>query len=71
MSKWIKECDNGKNEVSLDNPDKCDWMYNEVCCNDKSDYVADYPNEYDCKNCKLFKKETFKGHKSKIVSIFD
>jgi hypothetical protein len=39
---------------------KCKWLYNEVCCNDKSDYVAGYPSSKICeskKYCKYFEKE--------------
>lgn len=30
----------------------CRWYHDEVCCNDDSDYCADYPDEYgSCKYC--------------------
>lgn len=39
---------------------KCKWLINEVCCCDKSSYVADYPDSDMCnskKTCKYFEKE--------------
>ena len=40
---------------------KCKWLYNEVCCNDSSPYVADYPYPL-CKcesklECEFFEEE--------------
>ena len=32
-------------------------MYNEVCCNDKSEWSYDYPRWEDCTECPLFEKE--------------
>lgn len=40
---------------------KCKYLYNEVCCNDQSEYVADYPYPHcKCegkKDCECFEKE--------------
>lgn len=45
---------------------KCKWLIEEICCNDKSEYLADYPYpssicelEEDGKNytCDCFEKE--------------
>lgn len=72
MSRYIEEDRyTGKNRITLDDPNKCAWMYNEVCCCSTSDYVADYPSEYNCKNCRYYKQETMKPKKAKIVSIYD
>lgn len=69
MSKFIEETEDGKTKVTLDNKDKCDYMYNEICCNDQSEYLADYPDEH-CAGCKLFKKERMKSKKPIISSLF-
>lgn len=43
------------------NYNKCKWIINEVCCNDSSEYLADYPYpNCKCENkkqCKYFEKE--------------
>ena len=57
MSKWITQLDDGTYEVVLDDKYKCKWMYNEVCCNDQSEILADYPWNGECKKCKLFERE--------------
>ena len=40
---------------------QCKWLINEVCCNDSSEYLADYPYpNCKCENknqCKYFEKE--------------
>lgn len=39
---------------------KCKWIIEEICCNDKSPCVADYPNSNMCKSkkdCEFFEKE--------------
>ena len=71
MSRFIEENGDGYNVVTLDDKTKCAWMYNEVCCNDKTDYLADYPDRDDCAECPYFKKETMKANVRKIVSIMD
>ena len=40
---------------------KCKWLIEEICCNDKSPFLADYPYPRTmCENkktCKYFEKE--------------
>lgn len=48
--------ENGKPKESIKNPDECIWLYNEVCCNDSSEWLADFPHEL-CKECRYFTKE--------------
>lgn len=39
---------------------KCKWLIEEVCCCDKSEFLADYPNSNMCKSkkdCDFFEKE--------------
>ena len=58
MSKWINELPDGTYKEEIANKNECKYMYNEVCCNDKSDWCADYPDaEIDCKKCELFEPE--------------
>lgn len=58
MSKWIDENTDGTIETTIADPEGCAWMYNEICCNDQSEYVADWPPEEYCPTCPLFKPET-------------
>lgn len=58
MSRWIEEMEDGKLKEEIADMDECSWMYNEVCCNDKSPHCADFPSEEICEKCPLFKKET-------------
>ena len=70
MSKYIEQvADSEDTVISLDDPNKCYWMYNEVCCHEKSRLLADYPTANDCSKCSWFKRETFKG-KPKISRLF-
>lgn len=40
---------------------KCKWLINEICCNNKSEFLADYPYpRCKCEDdiyCKCFEKE--------------
>ena len=62
MSRWL-EYENKKHKESIESMEVCKWRINEVCCNDKSSCVADYPYPSDicyenCKyRCKHFEKE--------------
>ena len=57
MSRWIAEKEDGGYLVTLADMDQCKHIYNEVCCNDKSEACCDYPDEEECKTCPLFEKE--------------
>lgn len=48
--------ENGKLKENPKNEDECIWLYDEVCCNADSEWVADFPHEH-CKRCKNFTKE--------------
>ncbi|MBO4920432.1 MAG: hypothetical protein J5372_00815 [Lachnospiraceae bacterium] len=48
--------ENGKLKEIIKNTNECAWLYNEVCCNTKSELVADYPGER-CKICRLYVRE--------------
>lgn len=61
MSKTFWD-ENGKvTDMRIDDMNKCKWLCDEVCCNDKSPFLADYPYPYvDCdsnKGCEYFEKE--------------
>lgn len=71
MSRFIESDNENKNNiVTLDDPKKCAWMYNEVCCNSNSCMVADYPGIDYCIRCKFFTKETMKPGEKHIASLF-
>ena len=61
MSSWLDKDENGNYIKQIESIDICKWKINEVCCNDKSEYLADYPYPF-CKcesleDCKYFEKE--------------
>lgn len=61
MSRWIEKLLDDTLKEEIESMDICKWKINEICCNDKSEYLADYPYPY-CKcdskeECKLFEKE--------------
>lgn len=70
MSKFIEMNDNGDTITTLEDINKCDYMYNEICCNEKSRFVADFVEKEDCSNCRLFKKETMRSKKPKIDNLY-
>ena len=45
----------------IESMDMCKWLINDICCNDKSDCLADYPYPRSiCENkygCGCFEKE--------------
>lgn len=62
MSRFIKKGRNGTYQITIDSPEDCKFMYNEVCCNADSDEVGDYPDreEFCRKRCLNFIKEDMK-----------
>lgn len=59
MSRYIEEVD-GKYITTLADKHECKHCYNDVCCNDKSEHLADFVGlkmELHCHRCKLFEKE--------------
>ena len=61
MSSFLSRNDDGTYKKEIESIDICKWKINEVCCNDSSEYLADYPYP-NCKNkkkkqCKYFEKE--------------
>jgi hypothetical protein len=64
MSSFLSQDDKGNYIHELESLDICKWKINEICCNDKSQYIADYPSPF-CKcesieDCKYFEKEDMK-----------
>ena len=61
MSSFLIKNKNGEYEKEIESLDICKWKINEICCNDRSKYLADYPSPF-CKceskeNCNFFEKE--------------
>lgn len=61
MSSFLIKNKNGEYEKEIESMEICKWKINEVCCNDKSEYLADYPSPFcKCeskKDCIFFEKE--------------
>lgn len=61
MSSFLIKNKNGECEKEIESMEICKWKINEVCCNDKSEYLADYPSPFcKCeskKDCNFFEKE--------------
>ena len=60
MSRFVTQ-EGDKYIEEIESMEICRWKINEVCCNDKSKYLADYPYPYvDCdsnKDCEYFEEE--------------
>lgn len=57
MSKYIDYQPLHVDEIDYN---KCKWLINEICCCDKSEFLAAYPNSNMCKSkkdCEFFEKE--------------
>lgn len=61
MSRFINRIAPYTYKTEIESMEKCKWKVNEICCNDKSLFVADYPYPYcNCeskKDCLYFEKE--------------
>lgn len=59
MSRWIEvDHENGIVKEEIKSLEECRYLYNEVCCNELSDCVADYPDgEYCQRRCPHFARE--------------
>ena len=65
MSKTFWDENGQVSEMSIDDINKCKWLCDEVCCNDKSPLLGDYPSalynsECLCESkteCEFFEKE--------------
>lgn len=47
-------------EPHIDDMNKCKWLCDGICCNDKCDYLGDYPYPLKCDSkdvCSCFEKE--------------
>lgn len=59
MSRFLTRNQDGTYIEEIESMEVCKWRINDVCCNDKSEYLADYPY-CKCeseKDCKYFEKE--------------
>lgn len=61
MSSYLSKDENGNYIKEIESMDICKWKINEICCCDKSPYLADYPSPFckceSIKDCKYFEKE--------------
>ena len=61
MSSFLSRNKDGTYRKDIESMDICKWKINEVCCNESSEYLGDYPYPYcKCeskKQCKYFEKE--------------
>lgn len=61
MSRFLTRKEDGTYLEEIESIKVCRWQINEVCCNDKSEYVADYPYPSTiCESkgiCPYFEKE--------------
>ena len=61
MSSFLSRNEDGTYNKEIESMEICRWKINEICCNDESPYVADYPYPFckceSIKDCKYFEKE--------------
>lgn len=61
MSRFLTRNPDGTYLEEIESMEACKWRINEVCCNDKSPDLADYPYpKAKCesqKGCRCFEKE--------------
>lgn len=63
MSRFMTHKEDGTYLDEIESMEVCRWRINDICCNDKSDCLADYPYPreicfIDSKNrCKHFEEE--------------
>ena len=61
MSKFLSRNPDGTYLEEIESMEICKWRINDVCCCDKSEYLADYPYPRNiCESgidCKYFEKE--------------
>ena len=61
MSRFITKKEDGTYLEAIESMEVCKWKLNEVCCNEKSVYLADYPSPFckcaSIKDCDFFEKE--------------
>ena len=55
MSRYLTRKKDDTYIQEIESMDICKWKINEVCCNDSSEYVADYPPQGICENNKVCK----------------
>ena len=60
MSRYIEQNPDGTLAETLADPDQCAWMFNEICCNDQSEHLADWPPEGYCEHCPFYAPEDMK-----------
>lgn len=67
MSRDIEELVDGRYKTVCLSEEDCAWLYDDVCCCDKSDCCGTWPDlEGGCEKCPYFKRETMKKGEVKI-----
>lgn len=59
MSRFLTSNPDGTYLEEIESMEICKWRINEICCNEKSEELGDYPN-CKCENkkqCRYFEKE--------------
>lgn len=61
MSRFLTKKEDGTYLEEIESMEVCKWRINDVCCNESSQYLADYPYPFcecrDKKYCEYFEKE--------------
>ena len=62
MSRFLTKIENDETIIEIESMEVCKWKINEVCCNDKCEYLGDYPLREICyidikDRCEYFEKE--------------
>lgn len=63
MSSFLEYVSNGEYHKEIESMEICKWRINDVCCNDKCEFLADFPYPREIcdinndKRCKYFEKE--------------
>lgn len=57
MSRYLQQRIDGAWEEMLEDMNKCSYLIDDVCCNDNSEHLGDFPDDEDCETCHHFKAE--------------
>ena len=68
MSRYITRT-NGTDIEDIENMEICKWRINDVCCNEESKYVADYP-PYWCKCDSIMDCECYEEEDGEYISDY-
>lgn len=54
MSRHLEQNPDGTYTETIEDPEECRLLIDEVCCNADSPWLADFPGVEDCERCPLF-----------------